>query len=791
MKPYEAAGGLYYIVYIRLLDGGLGPSVVVSTRDHLIWRPTSVLAYGIACKTILIRTFTVAVDTATFCTTVFSRSLVPLSMSDGFYLPLDSVVNPKSKPNTPKMETTAIHNHGVHTNKDIPEVTVAEISSESSTTEHENISAREGPEIKMTEDQEAPLHATHHTSTHSPHNQIIPNLSNGQYATTHFPHTGLTILPLPHEGAGFTPPGFRHSNPDVNNLPFPRPTSPTGSVRSSYGSTRRRIIRRSFSGGHSHGHYSEVSKELTLAAESEFLALMELMSSMSRRSSSLKEVWMKLIAERESHYHEMDRMYERIEEYTEIIEKHERESHSHNHEHEERKKELVKVRLEFSIAIAAVSEWKKKFEDRNGDLGKADSRISELEDLFKYSQERYEESKTIVEQKSLEIIAIRDRCEHAEKDVRKHENEAEVLKSMYKKLESSFTEISSKYKSSQLEITTLKAQNETYVKERHDWMHEKGELDDKLRRRDLEIVNLKSEIEEANTTIKKKKRELHESEESNKKLSEALKKSKHLIEEQEETVSKKKREYKELLVRYGNIEDTCGKLKTKCLHYEEQLSTFKQTITRLETERTTLQETLTEVRSKYSELEIVHEELKREHHGKCKESEDRYRLIITHEQTIMRLETSLKEKSELIHTYRETIERLTIDHEESKNRCEDLILELTTSTSTIASLKLEMDVLTTERNSYCERYTECEAQYLEICQWRDEFHGGNSEFEYEIANLRGMLKDVREERERAIKKREEADRERDEATSKYESGRIMRDIVGMGVVMAIMGGMYM
>ncbi|KAH9869026.1 hypothetical protein J1614_008103 [Plenodomus biglobosus] len=711
-------------------------------------------------------------------------------MSEGFYLPLDSVVNPNLKTNTPKMETSAAAHPEVHENKDFSEVTVAEIGSDSSSTEHDRTSMMKGPEITTSQDREIPVHSSRHTGTHFPHNDdrlpahphptvstgahfphtgTSANPPNGQHASTHFPHTGVTILPLPHEGPGLTSPGFRHPIPDINMLPFPRPTSPTGSVRSSYGSTRRRVVRRSYSGGHSHGHHSEVSKELTLAAESEFLALMELMSSMTRRSSSLKEVWMKLITERESHCHEMDRMYERIEEYTEIIEKHERESHSHNHEHEERKKELVKLRLELSVAIAAVTEWKRKFEDRNGDLGKAHSRISELEDLYKYSEERYEESKTKIEQKSMELIALRDRCEHAEEDSRKHENEVELLKSKYKKLETSFTEISSKYKSSQLEITTLKAQNETYIKERHDWMHEKGELDDKLRRRDLEIVNLKSEVEESNSTLTKKKRELHESEESNKKLSESLKKSKHLIEESEETISKKKREYKELLVRYGNIEDTCGKLKTKCLHYEEQISTFKQTITRLETERTTLQETLTEVRSKHSELEIVHEELKREHHGKCKESDDRHRLILVHEQSIMRLETSIKEKTELIHTHRETIERLTSDCEEYKNRCEDYTQELSTSTSTIASLRLEIDVLITERDSYCERYNECESKYLEICQWRDEFHSGSSEFEYEISSLRGMLKDVREERERAIKKREEADRERDEATTKYES----------------------
>lgn len=47
-------------------------------------------------------------------------------------------------------------------------------------------------------------------------------------------------------------------------------------------------------------HRSKMSTELTASAESKFFALMELMVSASREASSPKEVWAKLIAERES-----------------------------------------------------------------------------------------------------------------------------------------------------------------------------------------------------------------------------------------------------------------------------------------------------------------------------------------------------------------------------------------------------------------------------------------------------------------------------------------------------------
>lgn len=570
---------------------------------------------------------------------------------------------------------------------------------------------------------------------------------------THFPHDSINNPPFSHDGGHF------------------RSASPAGSILSSLGnSTRRRVSRRShFQGGYSSGHYSEVSRELTQAAENEFHALIELMSSMSRRSSSLKEIWMKLISERETHYQEMDRMYERIEEYTEIIEKHERESQGQSREQGERKKELVKLRLELSVAIAASAEWKSKFETKDGELGKAHSRISELEDLYKYSEQKYEESKTTLEQTKLELAATLDRCEHAEADARKHEHEVDSWKSKYSKLQTSSTEISSKYKSSLLEITSLKTQNETHIKERNEWQHEKSELDDKVRKGGLRVAELKEELDEVNSTLTKKKHELHKSEETLKTTTEKLKKTKHHLEESEASFTKKKREYHELLVRFNDIEDRCRKLDTKCQHYVESITTLEQTITKHETERTSLQETITDLRSTHAELTSTYEGLQRTHHETCKQSADRHRLILVHTATISRLEHLVEEKTELIHTLNERTERLTTDLEASKALIATHLSSLSSLQATLATQTLTIDTLTTERDDYLERLTTCESQYTQLCAWRDDQAEGSSAFEYEISSLRSMLREVREEREAAIRRREQADRERDEATARFEA----------------------
>lgn len=82
-------------------------------------------------------------------------------------------------------------------------------------------------------------------------------------------------------------PSIRHHHPhhDLAPLPkfgkrhdLPRASSPTGSVRSSFSSHRHvsRGTRRSIGFKRSYSHRSEASRELTIQAESEFVALIEL-----------------------------------------------------------------------------------------------------------------------------------------------------------------------------------------------------------------------------------------------------------------------------------------------------------------------------------------------------------------------------------------------------------------------------------------------------------------------------------------------------------------------------------
>lgn len=81
---------------------------------------------------------------------------------------------------------------------------------------------------------------------------------------------------------------------------------------------------------------------------------------------------------------------------------------------------------------------------------------------------------------------------------------------------------------------------------------------------------------------------------------------------------------------------------------------------------------------------------------------------------------------------------------------------------------LHLVTLTETRDSIREEIHTWKHKYELVSETVTEFHDSSSELEYEIENLRIMLREAREQKEKAISLRNSADRERDEALAKYE-----------------------
>ena len=236
-----------------------------------------------------------------------------------------------------------------------------------------------------------------------------------------------------------------------------RSASPTGSARSSFGASRRHVVSRRFSGGSlMRSHRSEVSKELTLQGEREFFALMELLSNISRRSSSLKDAWVKLISERETCLSEVDKMQEQFEEYTEIIERKEKEQSQHHHDHEEREKEVSKLHLELNAVLASVSEYKKKLTDRDTDLDNTRRELHEHQEMTSLLRSEHDEMKQSLGAFQLKLKSSEEERSHARKDAEKHHGDLRHLNHKYSELHAKFSELTSKHESTHKELLSVK-----------------------------------------------------------------------------------------------------------------------------------------------------------------------------------------------------------------------------------------------------------------------------------------------------------------------------------------------
>jgi len=540
----------------------------------------------------------------------------------------------------------------------------------------------------------------------------------------------------------------------------PRTSSPTGSLRSSY-SSRRHITRRS-SGGFSRSHRSEVSKELNAQAESEFFALIELMAGITRRSTSLKEVWRKISSERESWLEEMDRMYERVEEYTEIIERKEREHKHHHHDVDEKKKEIVKISLELKAALASSAEFKRKLAERDGELGDARREIAELKDVYKYLKEEHEETKTKLSETQIKLVASQEACRHAEDDARKHHGEIRALKQKFTELETSHTEMKNKYEHSHKEVTILKHTNSTLKKEKLEWIHERDELEERLRKCGHREEDLERKLKESHESYEKKEHEVRE-------LTETTTKIKYEREQIHKEVKDLRHQVDEVHRKWDHAEAECRRWRSKFEQCESELASIREEFRSLEVEHREVRETITKTSEEVRRLKIEKEELEERYHGKCKEVDEHHREILVLQQTILRHESTIKEKLEIIHSLHERIERVEGERDEACSKRDILAIELSEVQSTIISINLQIESMKKEREGLREKLHECETRYEQVCESVTEYHEGSNDFEYEISSLRSMLREAREQKEKAIQMRSTADRERDESIAKYEA----------------------
>jgi chromosome segregation ATPase len=504
-----------------------------------------------------------------------------------------------------------------------------------------------------------------------------------------------------------------------------------------------------------------MSKDITIKAEKKFLALMEIMASASSTATSLKEIWMEIISERESWCAREDELLEQIQEYCETIEQTEKEHHHHNHNREETKKTVDTLRLEITALTASVAEYKRKCGERDHDLEHCRHELHETKETVTRIREQYEDTKRSYEEVQLKLTVCEEDRDSARADAEKHHHELRTLTREYNELKSSFTEVTENFESSRKEISILHEKVSFFEKERHEWLHEKGLMEEDLRKCRHRYDECERKRIEITEKYEKKVREVTKIQESLKRVETERDEIYHKIEHLQREIDAKCSDWED-------AEDRCGKWKLKYEHCERELTSIRERIRTVESERTELRESISKIREEHRLIVIERDQLKEDYHNECKKSAEHHRKILMLQESLRRTESTLKEVREEVHSLTEKIMRIQTERDSAVHRCSDLDIELGELRASVMKLKLEITTLTQARDRVCEELDSWKHKYEQVSETITDFHEDSSGFEYEIENMRVMLREAREQKEKAIGARNSADRERDEAIARYE-----------------------
>jgi chromosome segregation ATPase len=504
-----------------------------------------------------------------------------------------------------------------------------------------------------------------------------------------------------------------------------------------------------------------MSMELTSQAEGKFFALMDLMSTASREASSLKDSWARIVYERESLAREREELLLRVDEVTETLERTQSEHHHQGHELGERKRQVEKLLLELSAALTAVSEQKKKVADRDHDLDRVRGELTELRSTVLRSSSDHDRTRADLEALALRLKSAEDDRDHARQDSERHHNELRTLLREHTDLKSNSTEISTKLETSRKEVLSLTDRIKIWELERDEHLHEKDRLQEELKRakiraneasRDLiELTERHDRVQRDHTRIKETVRAV-ETERDDFALS----------------IENLRREIKAKAVGWEEAEARLAEVNLKYEHIKREVVSVKEKLRDVELERTELRDSIDRTREEHRLVIIERDQLKEDLADERRRVGDGHRRVSVLEESLRRTDLTLAEVRSETHTLTERNKVLIRESEDSRTKQSNFTREIDELKDKLVIFQAEIRTLTEARDRAHRDLDDWKQKYEEVTETITEFRDHSGELEFEIESLRTLLREAREQKERAISARHAADRERDEYIAKYE-----------------------
>lgn len=508
-------------------------------------------------------------------------------------------------------------------------------------------------------------------------------------------------------------------------------------------------------------HRSKMSSELTAQAETKFFSLMELMANASREAGSLKEFWSRILAERESFAQEREELLEQVTEISQELEQRNTERHRHTNDAAERRRYVEKLLAELSIAISSVSTQKKLVADRDLELEKVRRELVEITETHTRGRTDIDKIRRELELIQLTLKTAEGDRDDARGEADQHQKELQRLHRERTEITSKLTDITSKHESSRKEVLSLTDRIKLYETEHDEQIHEIERLKEDSRKARLRADDAAKEVLEITEKLERVSREVT-------KLKEVIRTTEAERDEHAHTIEHLRREIKTVTIAREEADEKYSDITLKHEHVKRDVLSLKEKLRNIELESKEHYDSAERSRELHRVVVIERDEIRDEVNAANRRTEEARRQIANLTDSLRKAEAALTEIRSESSTLTDRVRHIDIERDDYRKKNGFLHNEISELKQSIVVLEAEIRTITEHRDRIRGDLEKSRREFQEVTEEITSYGDDSHELEFEIESLRTMLREAREQKERAISARNTADRERDEAIAKYE-----------------------
>ncbi|KAI5267417.1 hypothetical protein E4T47_08072 [Aureobasidium subglaciale] len=539
------------------------------------------------------------------------------------------------------------------------------------------------------------------------------------------------------------------------------------SSSASGGSASYRSVRRSTSSAsRRRGSLASSSFRNSLAiensgqAESKFFAFLDMVANASKEAISLKELWSQMAAERRNFAAEREELREQIEEVTYELETKQQDNHRYDGEVAESKEKARAISIELTTAINRLAAEKNKLTERDSHIERLRNELigqQELQSTFRSQIDRLK-----AEYQSHETLfkSMQDDRDGAREDADRYQRGLQRITQERTEITSRLEEVQTALETLRKEAVISAERLRKYELDQDEKIHEINRLKEELRKS-------RSREEESGSELLIISEKFSQSNRDVSKLKDTLRTVEGERDELTHIVDVKNREIKSTIARHDEVQTLLLEKTTQLDALRRELSLFEDRLRSAELERDEKHEAFEHSREQHKLVVITRDELSNElitAQGKVDAAKRQINLLT---------ETATKTEQVIIDTRAEitnlngtvkALERERLDWQKKNTTLTDQLVELK---GRIVILQQQIHDTSSERESLRD---ELRRSHQELEEFTETLTTDESaEYEFELENMRTMLRKAQEQKEQAISARASADRERDEVYAKYEA----------------------